>query len=1214
MLKTWRLTLFAELKAIMQGNSNSEGLCFFLGAGADIASGGVQFSELKKRCLQMQGIKLPRDPSLLSIDDAFDAYFSRLSETDRSAVLDWLLRETRALLPSDGYKLLVLLAREKCVSAVVTTNFDNLLESTTSEMGIDAFQIFAPGISIPPTFLLNRRAQKAIYLKMHGDVDGQYVTHITGNEIQNRVYAQEYSQLLQHLLTRNTVVVAGYSGHDEQIAGIFASCLDHIQTVYWCNPTVPDPTAPLVKLLCGRGKLQYIPSNFDNFTEEIASEVFNDRMIFHADSIFIWSLIKTKITKLQTVYLDRLAPFSVDDLTDRKLVLEQYDQFLAQSCHNMFVLSGKQGVGKSSFIAKTLYRNESDNIHLIPITAPGSLSPDACAYLVENLGYITANPVAVLYQMAEWLRESRKCLVFIFDAIGNSYSGKEQTAQYLSGIIELAYILRHVANVKFMLSVREEVWENELPLLDQNYLHSILWRSPDTYKTSSFCLDIFTDTELMDVIRRKQQNFDEEQLLALPEEIRNILREPFFCGLSLQTNSLGLIISTGPIGLIPMIKSFLDVQNLTFKDKQSLQKIAEEMLLRNSAYISSVRQEELGTVISSQFLDLADEQISFRHPLFGEYFLIRRYQLQHLNTCLIQSELDRIVDLFLKKETKSFIYESLMLYLSSPEESIDVVCEFLMTLLNHVKADRETMLRVNQLTAQVAENWVINRTSELLEWIDYVNPQSDVFVFLSKRLIYASAYLREEEAYQLLYRLRRKCPNSIALECYVIINERFSNGLKQTGGGHEKDYFQKFGGYIKTGNPMNDLVQLVWIMGKVGPDNINPAKYDRIAKCIKEQMTANAGALSKECRIELKDSFLRNAYMIFFNANNNLEEKYYCFSQKSKTAPIIKTILYTNDGISADQLGDIRTCVDHFDETIEFFVCNLLFIVSMLQDPQRAQSELDALYASFREDVNVLELDFFLSALFMSCYVLNPRDRTPYLMRFERTVTDYETLLFLSAADGRASSCRRFSNRFDLEFEDGFNALTNYTYTAPIANYIGGQKQSVDIYLQKYWELLCTLQETGNYETILRLLHAISQMIANWPKEGFEALGKFVAIQHPIVRRGLIRVLSQNYLRHPHITKHFLKEQNGYFTSQELLEIYGNTNINIEYHTLEQLQWARIFYFVRVWLNPHGLEKLLSVFLYTDTLETAIAEIISLLSCPDNGESRHQTDPTPAPS
>ena len=150
----------------------------------------------------------------------------------------------------------------------------------------------------------------------------------------------------------------------------------------------------------------------------------------------------------------------------------------------------------------------------------------------------------------------------------------------------------------------------------------------------------------MDVIGRKQQNFDEEQLLALPEEIRNILREPFFCGLSLQTNSLGLIISTGPIGLIPMIKSFLDVQNLTFKDKQSLQKIAEEMLLRNSAYISSVRQEDLGTVISSQFLDLSDEQISFRHPLFGEYFLIRRYQLQHLNTCLIQSELDRIVDLF----------------------------------------------------------------------------------------------------------------------------------------------------------------------------------------------------------------------------------------------------------------------------------------------------------------------------------------------------------------------------------------------------------------------------------------------------------------------------------------------------------------------------------------------------------------------------------------
>lgn len=166
----------------------------------------------------------------------------------------------------------------------------------------------------------------------------------------------------------------------------------------------------------------------------------------------------------------------------------------------------------------------------------------------------------------------------------------------------------------------------------------------------------------------------------------------------------------------------------------------------------------------------------------------------------------------------------------------------------------------------------------------------------------------------------------------------------------------------------------------------------------------------------------------------------------------------------------------------------------MTQEPKRGQAELDALYASFRDDVNVLELDFFLSALFMSCYVLDPKDRTAYLTRFEKAATDYETLLFSSAADGRISSRQRFSDHFDLEFEDGFNALTNYTYTAPSINYMDENlpKRSADVYLSKYWELLRTLEDAGNYEKMLRILQAVSQMIVNWPTEGFDALCKFV--------------------------------------------------------------------------------------------------------------------------
>lgn len=1189
----------------MQGKSNCEGLCFFLGAGADIASGGVRFSDLKKRCLSLQGINLPEVPSLLAIDIAFDSFFSHLDEESRCAVLESLLRETRALHPSDGYKLLVLLAREKCISSVVTTNFDNLLETTASEMGIDTFQIFSPGISMPAAFLIERQTQKAIYLKMHGDVDGRCVTHLTGKELQNREYEKEYKQLLRHLLIHDKIVITGYSGYDQQIADIFRENLDRIHTVYWCNPSTPDLDAPLVRVLSGAGKMQYVPCGFDDLIEDIAGEVFKERMIFNADSIFIWSLIKAKVVKLQDIYLDNLFSRSVASFIDRRSALEQYDLFLAQDNHNMFVLTGKQGIGKSAFVTKILRRSEYDNIYVMPITAPGSLIPDASAYLVENLGYVTANPMIVLYQMAEWLRENQRYVVFVFDNVGNSHPGKEQISEYLSIIIELAYILRHVPNMKFMLSIREEIWEDVLQSLDHNYLQDILWTDNRLYDLSSFHLDVFTNNELLDAIQMEQQNFNEEDLLSLPEPIQLILREPYFCGLTLQTNSLETIRTAGAIGLIPAINCFLEAQKLSIGDKQVLQRLAGKMLLKNSSYISTIDCEYQLLPIDNPLLEISEDTVSFRHPLFWEYFMIRCYKLRQLSTYIRQPELNKIIDLFLDPETNTYIYESLVLYLSAQDGSIDQACKFLIALSEQTSSNRQTSLCVNQLTGRIIENWAINRENELLEWIKYVDKRDRSFQFLSKRLAFASAYMEDKAAYQMLDLLRRNCPNPISLECYVLINDRFSSGLKHVTDGHEKEYIQEYGRFLKTGNPLNDLVQLLWLMGRIGPDNTDSIRYDRIATCIKEQLIAtNQGVLTKQYTTEFKESFLRNAYMIFFNANNNLEEKYYCFSSKSKTAPIIGTLLFSKEGISADQLSDIRTCVDHFDETVEFFVCNLLFIVSMIQDPKRAQAELDTFYASFRDDVNVLEVDFFLSALFMSCYVLNPKDRTPYLTRFEQTATEYETLLFTSAADGRTSSRQRFSDRFDLEFEDGFNALTNYTYTAPSINYvdIGTKKQSVDVYLSKYWELLNNLEETGNYEKMLRILQAVSQMIVNWPEEGFEALHRFVDIKQPIVHRGLIRVLSQNYLRYPKIAKQFLKDNGVHFTSQDLLEIFGNTDANIEYHTLEQLQWARIFYFLRAWLDPTGIEKILSVFLNADTLEKALVEIISVLPRPNSDE------------
>ena len=70
--------------------------------------------------------------------------------------------------------------------------------------------------------------------------------------------------------------------------------------------------------------------------------------------------------------------------------------------------------------------------------------------------------------------------------------------------------------------------------------------------------------------------------------------------------------------------------------------------------------------------------------------------------------------------------------------------------------------------------------------------------------------------------------------------------------------------------------------------------------------------------------------------------------------PIIKQTKHKTN-LNPKQLSTICSLVDHFDETIEFFVCNMLFVYMAVHDLTYALNNLDALYkigrASCRERV-----------------------------------------------------------------------------------------------------------------------------------------------------------------------------------------------------------------------------------------------------------------------
>ena len=200
-------------------------------------------------------------------------------------------------------------------------------------------------------------------------------------------------------------------------------------------------------------------------------------------------------------------------------------------------------------------------------------------------------------------------------------------------------------------------------------------------------------------------------------------------------------------------------------------------------------------------------------------------------------------------------------------------------------------------------------------------------------------------------------------------------------------------------------------------------------------------------------------------------------------------------------------------------------------------------------------------------------------------VDDFEMKMFISPSLERVASCRKFDDKFEIEFEDGFNILTDYTYTAPSENYItNGKEISIDSYLSLFWNLLDTLEQNGMYDEILQLIKAINQMSVNWPDEALQALSKFSRYSHPIIRKAVIRTLEENYLRYPVITTQFLAQTGEAFSEDELLKIFSATKSQIENRTLEQLQWGRMLFYIKEYLNPQIISDLLEIFLSSNTL------------------------------
>ncbi len=1189
------LEFVSELNAMFKCNNNGRGLSIFLGAGADVSSGGVLFSDLKKEVVAyIRGNSIHEFESNSVIDKEFNEAMEQLTDESRSMVIEYFIKNSQQWLPSDGYKLLILMAKEGYISSVITTNFADLLETTQSIMGVDAFYVFSPATAIPADYFINYKSPKAIYLKMHGDIEGRLISHLTQKEIQTKPYQKEFTKLFSHLIKNETLVFLGYSGWDVKIANIFNDNISNIESVYWCNVKNPDEQAPLIKVFRDHNvNIKYVNCNFDAALQTMATELFKERAIFQTDSIFIWALIKVKIAKLQKEFIKNLESDTYAPFIITRTKLNTLDDFMINTEKNLCAVTGDSAVGKSILMEQFCDKYKSnDEIYPIPLNMMTTYSVNLLDYIVKKLGYISKDAFTVLFQFSRWAKEQHKTFVFVIDNIGNDVGTAKEIALLLNAIIELAYIIRTHKSIKFIVTLSTSTWNSVFQLLDSNYLNSVIWNDQGEDVISSVRLGSFDEYELS---RAQNKLLSVQNTTAVPADLTDLIREPYLYGI-IQKNVYLLQDDTGLNVYKIFERTFFNGRSKIILEKMANIILSRYIKLNVSPKLSQEtidylkENESLKSILCTE-----QETLDFKNDLVFECCLASHLNSNHYIDDFIQ-DYKLFEEEYLINRIPQRIYNGLIRYCGIVCKDFGKIVKLIYRLLRLYNSPSPDITKfVNDVFAYMAQYNI----EQYVHNIQNFNTKSDEFTELLKFFIHSIGFMKDIYAFPLLSYLMNVSNSSHKLECISFINDRFSIGLRKSSTLQKNaEYFESYIRYILIPDrPLKSIFSLLWVMGRVGKDNVSYEIYNSTSYHITNKINSLKGEFSYAEINEIKDIFLKNAYFIFFNADDNLEEKYASYPQKSKLIPIISRVEKKED-LTVDDLHTISSLVDHFDETIEFFTCNMIFIYMATYNLDYALKNLDALYNTFTENTTVLELDFYSSALFLACYVADPVNRQPYLERKDKLINDFEMKMFISPSMERMSSCRKFTDKFDIEFEDGFNILTDYTYTAPMDNYIQkSHKHSVDIYLSLLWKLLDRLDQNGMYDEMLRIIQAINQMSVSWPEEALEALSKFSKYNHPVVRKAIIRTLAENYLRYPGITIRYLTQTGDAFTDDESLQIFSATDSQIENHALEQLQWGRIIYFVYKYLNSQIIDDIFTTLKTSDTLYEVFSKLIHSILC-----------------
>lgn len=1205
-------------------------ICIFLGAGADISSGGLTFAELKHRALERFARRqlfdlTPAD----TIDGEFDRLFLNLEPDERALMVEAIFRQLGELEPSEAYKLLVLLIEAGGIDAVVTTNFDLMLERAQQALGRDLIQVFSPGFARPYPGVHDRYSMpKVPYIKLHGDLASRAVVALVRAELDEARYDQDISKLFSSILGSHDLIITGYGGWDTALTKIISEAIEPSRTrIYWCGPSKPNELAPLRTALQDRA--DHITISFDQLIAAIARPVLEKPSLIPTEPTFVKSLFAWRTDycnrEYAKLYGTRAHKNIVETFARRVRLEESLTRFLLPN-KPLALVTGPSGYGKTTLglrLQKAWSLREATKILLLRARSFPE-SGDVEQYVGEQLGGLGFRSPFSLFRFERWLTNNNLQLVIFIDGVNEFADDLNRCVSFLRGILRFCYFLpEEHSSLRVVATVRQETWNAMLPQLDAAQLQKTVWSpagSEHGFETLS--CDVFSREEVYDAVRRMgSKTLTTSDLDSVSLGSFERLRDPYMLRIVAESPTRGLQVVPSASQLRTMIEAKLRAAGSLGSSttmQHAMAKAAMRSLEGKRQRFREVDIEpaalRLDILRIARDLDLVRETqqgfYQFDHDRTFEYFLAVALAnglgppLETLDD--LQAYLHNY-----RNDGRSLAAARLHFALH-PEMGLRLISDAMLLV---DRADQSLDSSDLQHLYEFARDL-------LVQLAEYGEPQ--VTVYLSdaiaaagnaaigemhlRAVVQAAAYLPDKVSIELLCRVRHRTSTLPRTEAQIYAVDRLVRHFLESGA-KPKDLLldAPYAAFFSDASlPKWQLIgRLIAFATQLGPDNTHASEYETAGAALRSTFERLAGAPSpgRPAAQAFAEYFLLHCDRLLFNSTAEGIRRFFSNSRRADFLDVLRTIQSGNT-LSAEDFARIEPYTQSIEFDIEYHLSAMLFVMSSLNDLPATLTLAEHLFGRFDENANPVQIDF-LEEVIVYLHVLHALEYDE--ARFgiwEETILKSWRGVLLHRPGLLRGERRGFADPFDRNFEDGFGVIYPYGIlrpskrrrSMPYAEYSKVSADLEEIPLPMYTRWLEAFLRDNRIEEALQLLQAIAGVIITWPMEGLLALRSAIGHTDHRIRRAVIRVLAEAYNRHPSATLRYLRVAGVAINDDELLEIKVRSDARLGRRQVSEEEWARVGHLL---LTMDGAKETLSDCLYcllsVDTFEQAVEMIFKRL-------------------